>query len=79
MKNLRLALISTLLLLVSCTDTNKPQESSMTLNQTAERFVKLSLSIGHHHSSYIDAYYGPEEWRSDEKIALTTFMKRWPA
>jgi len=72
MKSLSLALISTLLLLVSCSDTNKSQEPPMTLNQAAECFVKLSLSIGHHHEYYVDAYYGPEEWRSAEKVALTT-------
>lgn len=76
MKNLSLALVCTLLLLVSCTDINEPQESPMTLNQVAERYVKLSLSIGYHHGSYVDAYYGPEEWRSDEKIALTTLQAK---
>jgi len=76
MKKIKLALVSTLLLLVSCTDTNKPLESSMTLNQAAERYVKLSLSIGHHHGSYIDAYYGPKEWRSDEKISLINLQTK---
>ena len=74
MKNLSLALVCILLLLISCTDTNKPQDSSMTLNQAAEHYVKLSLSIGNHNASYVDAYYGPEEWRSDAKIPLITLQ-----
>jgi hypothetical protein len=76
MKNFILVLASTLLLLISCTYSNKPQDSSMKLNKAAERYVKLSLSIGNHHGSYVDAYYGPEEWRSDEKIPLTTLQAK---
>ena len=36
----------------------------MTLNQIAEEYVKLVLSIGLHDDSYVDAYYGPAEWKS---------------
>jgi hypothetical protein len=82
MKSLSLALILSTLLLVGCTETETEKESanqlepSMTLNQVAERYVKLSLSIGHHHKSYVDAYYGPDEWRSDDKQPLLILLKR---
>jgi len=33
------------------------------MNQLAERYVKLILGIGHHDPNYVDAYYGPEEWK----------------
>jgi len=36
-----------------------------TINEIAERYVKLSLSIGQHSEYYVDAYYGPEQWRSE--------------
>ena len=29
----------------------------------AERYVKLILGIGHHDPNYVDAYYGPAEWK----------------
>lgn len=43
----------------------------MTIDTIAQDYVKLTLLIGQHHSSYIDAYYGPKEWRpSGEPLAL---------
>jgi hypothetical protein len=38
---------------------HKPQE----MNQIAERYVKLILAIGHHDPNYVDAFYGPPEWK----------------
>jgi len=41
------------------------------INNLAEQYVKLSLKIGQHAQYYVDAYYGPQEWRpSDEKTPL---------
>ena len=42
----------------------------MTLDTLAEQYVKLALAVGEHHPYYIDAYYGPSEWRTGEKRAL---------
>ena len=39
----------------------------MTLNQIAQRYVKIILAVGKHHPNYIDAYYGPISWK-DEAI-----------
>ena len=33
------------------------------LDDIAESFVKLSLALGQHDQDYVDAYFGPEEWR----------------
>ena len=33
------------------------------MNALAERYVKLILAIGHHDPNYVDAYYGPAEWK----------------
>lgn len=33
------------------------------MNALAERYVKLILAIGHHDPNYVDAYYGPPEWK----------------
>ncbi len=36
------------------------------MNTIAESYVKLVLKIGQHDADYIDAYYGPEEWKPKE-------------
>ena len=35
------------------------------MNTIAERYVKLVLAVGQHDADYVDAYYGPPEWRAD--------------
>jgi hypothetical protein len=35
----------------------------------AESYVRLVLALGEHDPDYVDAYYGPPEWREDEKRA----------
>lgn len=36
----------------------------------ARSYVQLVLALGHHDSNYVDAYYGPAEWRDGEKLSL---------
>ena len=31
----------------------------------AERYVKLVLGVGQHDAAYVDAYYGPAEWKTE--------------
>src|SRR3954470_23843946 len=33
------------------------------MNDVAERYVKLVLALGQHDKDYVDAYYGPPEWK----------------
>jgi hypothetical protein len=43
------------------------------MNALAERYVKTVLALGQHDADYVDAYYGPAEWKRDaaaSKIAL---------
>jgi hypothetical protein len=35
------------------------------MNDAAERYVKLVLAMGEHDSDYVDAFYGPQEWREE--------------
>ncbi|MEO8381171.1 MAG: hypothetical protein ABI779_16045 [Acidobacteriota bacterium] len=35
------------------------------MNEAAERYVKLVLAMGEHDSDYVDAFYGPPEWREE--------------
>ncbi len=49
------------------------------LKDVAERYVKLVLAVGLHDGDYVDAYYGPAEWRSHvqtEKPSLAEIDKR---
>ncbi|MDQ6911958.1 MAG: hypothetical protein M3128_03690 [Verrucomicrobiota bacterium] len=36
-----------------------------TINQFAERYVRLALALGQHDPDYVDAYYGPAEWKTE--------------
>src|SRR6185369_4568189 len=35
------------------------------MDSIAERYVKLVLAVGQHDADYVDAYYGPPEWRTE--------------
>lgn len=35
------------------------------MNTIAERYVKLVLALGRHDAAYVDAFYGPPEWKAD--------------
>jgi hypothetical protein len=35
------------------------------MNEIAERYVKLVLALGQHDADYVDAYYGPPEWKQE--------------
>lgn len=34
------------------------------MNAIAERYVKLVLALGQHDAAYVDAFYGPAEWKA---------------
>ena len=39
------------------------------MNALAERYVRLVLAMGLHDPDYVDAYYGPAEWRTEAEHA----------
>jgi hypothetical protein len=39
------------------------------MNALAERYVKLVLAMGPHDADYVDAYYGPPEWRKEAETS----------
>ena len=50
-----------------------------TMNALAERYVRLVLAVGQHDADYVDAYYGPPEWRKEaeaQKLPLTEIASR---
>jgi len=46
------------------------------MNSIAEQYVRLTLAVGQHDPDYVDAYYGPPEWRpaEDAKVALSELV-----
>jgi len=39
------------------------------MNDLAERYVKVVLALGQHDADYVDAYYGPPEWKTEADSA----------
>jgi hypothetical protein len=45
----------------------KPKPTPM--NALAERYVKTVLALGQHDKDYVDAYYGPPEWKREAEVS----------
>jgi hypothetical protein len=63
--------LTSLLLLAGCAAQRStpgampaPEEPAA-MNRIAESYVKLALAVGQHDTDYVDAYYGPPEWRTE--------------
>ena len=54
-------------MLVLATAALGAQSSSM--NTLGEGYVRLVLAMGQHDTDYVDAYYGPAEWRKEAEAA----------
>jgi hypothetical protein len=70
MKKIYILLIMGFIFL-SCSERKEQQSNSeleLRMNNIAEAYVKLVLKIGQHDADYVDAYYGPEEWKPEELI-----------
>jgi len=54
-------------------------EEPADMDRIAEQYVKLVLALGEHDADYVDAYYGPPEWREAvkaEHLELTAIGAR---
>ena len=49
------------------------------MDETAESFVKLVLAVGQHDADYVDAYFGPEEWKlqAEESAITLEEIRQW--
>jgi hypothetical protein len=45
------------------TTTGPVAEDQTRMNSIAESYVKLVLAVGQHDANYVDAFYGPPEWK----------------
>src|SRR5688572_13914461 len=60
------AMLLTALLASACATTAPgPSDTLPAMNDAAERYVKLVLAVGQHDKDYVDAFYGPEEWKTE--------------
>jgi hypothetical protein len=50
----------------------QPQPAPTAMNAIAERYVKLVLAVGERDPAYVDAYYGPPEWKTQAAAAKLT-------
>src|SRR5688572_30606371 len=69
----RVLAVAAMLVASACGKT-PPQRPSM--NNIAEQYVRLILAIGQHDANYVDAYYGPEEWKPAAKEPLPEITTR---
>jgi len=61
------------IIFISCTEKNEtiiPTDIELKMNTIAEDYVKLVLNIGQYDADFVDAYYGPKEWRDNSKSNL---------
>lgn len=61
------------LLFLAMVAVNAQSERADPMRSIAERYVKLVLAVGEHDADYVDAFYGPAEWRKEAasgKLAL---------
>jgi hypothetical protein len=42
------------------------------MDQIAEKYVHLTLAVGQHDANYVDAYYGPAEWKAEVERQQTS-------
>jgi hypothetical protein len=55
-----------LLAAAAAQEASRPKEAQAAgMNGIAERYVKLVLALGQHDADYVDAYYGPPEWKKE--------------
>ena len=57
----RLLFVSAFIGLVVSADTARAADD---MNAVAERYVHLVLALGQHDPDYVDAFYGPAEWKT---------------
>ena len=68
------ALVAALTLLQGCGGEKEPAtaEEAGRMDAIAESYVKLVLSVGQLDADYVDAYYGPQAWRTEAEAGVSS-------
>ena len=68
-----LSILAVAVIFISCSERKEPiiqSDLELQMNSIAEDYVKLVLNIGQYDADFVDAYYGPKEWRENLKKDL---------
>jgi hypothetical protein len=57
--------------LLAAAAVSRPSEGTR-MDRTATEYVKLVLALGQHDPDYVDAYYGPPEWKAEAASGART-------
>ena len=63
----------------ACTPGPASVASQSVMDEVAQSYVRLVLAVGEHDEDYVDAYYGPQEWRDEvtaEQLGLPAIEAR---
>jgi len=52
---------------VLCSGLSANAAAHQSMDEMAKQYVYLVLALGEHDGGYVDAYYGPEQWKKDAK------------
>ena len=75
----RRTLVATVAAILSACAPARVADSGSNMNAIAESYVKLVLAVGQHDANYVDAYYGPPEWKQSAdsaKLSLDEIIRR---
>src|SRR5918993_2582759 len=65
----RAGMLGLLVLATGAVMTSAQTTAADPLRAIAERYVRLVVAVGQHDADYVDAYYGPPEWRKQAEAA----------
>lgn len=68
-----ISILAVAVIFISCSERKEPiiqTDLELKMNSIAEDYVKLVLNIGQYDADFVDAYYGPKEWRDNFKSDL---------
>jgi len=71
--NKLISILAIVFIFVSCSEKKESviqSDLELKMNIIAEDYVKLVLNVGQYDADFVDAYYGPEDWRSGLKSDL---------
>ncbi len=71
----KLLILGFAIVLFSC---SKKNDAELGMNKIAEEYKKLVLDLGQYDKNYVDAYYGPESWKvnnKEDQFPLSRFRK----
>lgn len=66
--------VLSILALAGCGPRKSSPPPQLGLDQIADSYVKQVLALGEHDPDYVLAYYGPAEWRTQEKTAKRSLL-----